>query len=504
MSSKQDRQGARTAADLERKYNFGKSFAEVYNLIADVQKGTDDAVNQLDQKLDPEEIFNRLTNYGKVQGIYRGDNGDIYVNATYIKSGKLAAEYIDADNLKVAAANITGTLTVGQLPGDLASKDDIPDVLSAFRNDMGFQNESGVTTIVGGLITTDYVQALGIKVKAAQIEDRLTIGQLPTTVAQTSDIPTKLSALANDVNFQTPSGVTTIVGGMITTDYVEALGIKVQAAKITGKLVASQIDATNLQVNAANITGTLLIGQLPSSVAQTSDIPSKLSAFANDMDYKDGSGVTSIVGGVVTTEFVEALGIKVSAAKITGQLTANQIDATNLQVAAANVTGTLTASQIDATNLKVAAANVTGTLQASQLVLTGAITFDDLTPALQTQVSATGISAAQATTLITSTLVSSPNIAGGKFYNLPQTTWIEVGKGIDQIRDDNYAMAIFSNDWGGDTVFSIYRGDRGYATLQGPDGFDFMTIDSNWDTVRAYGTWDFSRAVVTGSVATFG
>ena len=113
--SKMDGVSPRKPADLEYKYNFGKSFAEVYNLIADVQKGTESAIKDLDKKLDPEEIFNRLTNYGEVQGIYRGEDGDVYVNATYIKSGKLAAEYIDADNLKVKAANITGTLTANQI-----------------------------------------------------------------------------------------------------------------------------------------------------------------------------------------------------------------------------------------------------------------------------------------------------------------------------------------------------------------------------------------------------
>lgn len=37
MSLKQDRQGARTAADLERRYNFGKSFAELKGIALDAQ-----------------------------------------------------------------------------------------------------------------------------------------------------------------------------------------------------------------------------------------------------------------------------------------------------------------------------------------------------------------------------------------------------------------------------------------------------------------------------------
>lgn len=118
MSSKQDRQGARTAADIERRYNFGKSFAEVYNLVHDAQAGTEEAVKALDEKLNSEEIFNRLTSYGTKQGIYRGDDGDVYVNASYIKSGKLSAEYIDAENLTVNAANITGELVASKLNGE--------------------------------------------------------------------------------------------------------------------------------------------------------------------------------------------------------------------------------------------------------------------------------------------------------------------------------------------------------------------------------------------------
>ena len=115
--SKQDRVYTRTASDLERKYNFGQTFAEVYGLVEDAQKAVDEAnraVSDLDAKLDAEEVFNRLTNNGTAQGIYR-ENDNIYINATYIKSGKLSAEYIDAENLKVSAANITGTLTAAQI-----------------------------------------------------------------------------------------------------------------------------------------------------------------------------------------------------------------------------------------------------------------------------------------------------------------------------------------------------------------------------------------------------
>ena len=179
--SKQDRVYTRTPAALEQKYDWGKTFAEVYGLINDAQNAAEkanNAVDGLDKKLDHEEIFNRLTNYGTVQGIYRSENDDIYINASYIKSGTLSADRIDADNLKVKAANITGELTIGQLPSGVAQTKDIPTKVSSLTNDSGYQTASGVTTIVGGVVTTDFVNALGISVAAAKITGLLTANQI--------------------------------------------------------------------------------------------------------------------------------------------------------------------------------------------------------------------------------------------------------------------------------------------------------------------------------------
>ena len=103
--SKQDRQGARTVPDLERKYNFGKTFADILGVASDAQDAADrandaadraqNAVNNLNDELDQEEIFNRLTNNSADQGIYR-ENGKIYVNASFIKTGFISSDLIKA------------------------------------------------------------------------------------------------------------------------------------------------------------------------------------------------------------------------------------------------------------------------------------------------------------------------------------------------------------------------------------------------------------------------
>jgi hypothetical protein len=54
VSVKQDRQGARTPADVERKYNFGKKFAEVYGMITDARDSVDSLGSELRKEITEE------------------------------------------------------------------------------------------------------------------------------------------------------------------------------------------------------------------------------------------------------------------------------------------------------------------------------------------------------------------------------------------------------------------------------------------------------------------
>ena len=50
--------------------------------------GALNSVAELNESLDPEGVFNRLTDNGQLQGLYKDENtGDIYINANYIMSG---------------------------------------------------------------------------------------------------------------------------------------------------------------------------------------------------------------------------------------------------------------------------------------------------------------------------------------------------------------------------------------------------------------------------------
>ena len=115
MSAKQDMQGARTPADLERKWNFGKTFAEITGIAEDSRKATQEVkemVELLDKNLTSEEIFNRLTENGTKQGVFTYDNGEVYINAKYIKS----LEALFANNIAMTG-KFTNTGTAFIEPG---------------------------------------------------------------------------------------------------------------------------------------------------------------------------------------------------------------------------------------------------------------------------------------------------------------------------------------------------------------------------------------------------
>ena len=62
MSAKQDRAAPRTVADIERKYNFGKSFSEIIGLIDDAREEVDEANSKIE---DVEQQTSTLTRTSK-------------------------------------------------------------------------------------------------------------------------------------------------------------------------------------------------------------------------------------------------------------------------------------------------------------------------------------------------------------------------------------------------------------------------------------------------------
>ena len=88
---------AAAATDASQKANNAGKNAKAY---ADA---IDSALNQL-------EIFNRITNKGSAKGIYLS-NGQLYINATYLKSGTISSDLINTLTLFAKDITMTGTFS---------------------------------------------------------------------------------------------------------------------------------------------------------------------------------------------------------------------------------------------------------------------------------------------------------------------------------------------------------------------------------------------------------
>lgn len=79
----------------------------------------DNAVSSYDTSLNQQKVFNKLTNNGKVQGIYLQD-GNLYINGTYIQTGTIDASKATITNLN--ASNIkSGTLSASRIAANSIS-----------------------------------------------------------------------------------------------------------------------------------------------------------------------------------------------------------------------------------------------------------------------------------------------------------------------------------------------------------------------------------------------
>lgn len=75
--------------------------------------GTDGAWQELDAKkiVNFERVFNALTDNGKQEGIYM-QNGHLYINASYIKSGQISADLISLKNINVTNSSEVSTFAI--------------------------------------------------------------------------------------------------------------------------------------------------------------------------------------------------------------------------------------------------------------------------------------------------------------------------------------------------------------------------------------------------------
>lgn len=174
-------------------------------------------------------VFKALPN-GNVTISLSGDTTTI--DGSCIKTGTIDS----------ARLNISDIIQVG----GIATTDDIP-------------TDAEITTITNNTIKTTNVTASNLKVKAANITGTLTIGQLPSTVAETSDIPTdaEITTITNNtikttnVTAENLTVKAANISGALTASQINAEGLNVVNGTFSGTLTSSNATITggNLTIN---------------------------------------------------------------------------------------------------------------------------------------------------------------------------------------------------------------------------------------------------------------
>jgi hypothetical protein len=196
-------------------------------------------------------LSGKLTYIGPT-GIYSGTIGTDQLIAGSALIGSALIDSLKANKIDVS----TGKISTAQI-----------DTLTVGTNvQIGTaQDAAGVTSIIGGTVTTSFVEALNISVSSAQISDSLVVG---TNVGL---------GTAKDA-----AGVTTIVNGTVTTSFVNALNI--QAATVqSGWVYAGTVNAN--QINVGTLTGFTI---------QTASSGARLALSGTDFSQYNSSGAQTL------------------------------------------------------------------------------------------------------------------------------------------------------------------------------------------------------------------
>lgn len=153
------------------------------------QKYTDDtAVGELDLALDKQGVFDRLTNYGEVKGIFLESDGQLYINASYLMTGILKVSQPGASGKETFYANMdTGEVRIVANSFSLTNGDTIDSIAQGAVDDLDTSLDQqevfnrltnngqaqGITLHKNGqlYINAEYIQSLILKVGGANNEN---------------------------------------------------------------------------------------------------------------------------------------------------------------------------------------------------------------------------------------------------------------------------------------------------------------------------------------------
>jgi hypothetical protein len=256
IEGKADRNGASISTLAEWKNSVSSDVSSISGIRATANANAASLVGLSEFKTNTTTSLARIEGKADTNGASIGlvvDNGKVkggvLVEAINNESAaKISADRLDIEgktlNIKVASTNIVGGLTIGQLPSNVATRENIPTDVSQLSNGAGYQTSSGVVSIIDGRITADFIKTLGlevgnqIKMGAGATISWDSVSSKPTNLATTTDVSNAQAGAINEVKglgYQTLSQVKTeISGSKIRTDQIECTDLNAFGATIGG------------------------------------------------------------------------------------------------------------------------------------------------------------------------------------------------------------------------------------------------------------------------------
>lgn len=305
------------------------------NLYSDnaIARGITDSLLNYDESLNQLAVFNKLTNNGQIQGLFM-TNGDLYMNASHITTGTLAAARIGAHS--IAVSKLTGVIRNGNWEIDLD------------EGSMTIGNISA-SNITSGTLSVDRISPNSVSV------DKLT-GQI-TNNSWNINLTTGTLTIGN-------ISANNITSGTLSVDRIGRNTVAID--KLTG-----QITNNNWTINLTE--GTLTIGNISANNINTGTLSaSRIGGHSLSANKLTGS-INNGNWGIDFDEGVFSIGT-ISASRITtGTLSVDRIGSNSVgidkltgQITNSNWTinltqGTLTIGTISAEKI------TTGTLSAARI-----------------------------------------------------------------------------------------------------------------------------------------
>lgn len=273
----------------------------------------------------------------------------------------------------------------------------------------------------------------------------------------------------------------------------------IHALNVTAQNLLSQVSGINGNISTLQQTAETLSSRITTADGNISALTQTANSLSSKISDAEGN-ISSL------SQTVNGLSSKISSAE--GNISTLQQTANSLSTKVSNVEGSVSTLTQTVNGFSLSVSNGTSSstiklmsgstvISSKSISFSGMVTFSDLSTKGSTTINGSNITTGAINACnINGVNVTGCTIKGSRYYNTGGTTWMEVGKDLNGVDNDAYAMYIANSVYSNTGIFGIYNGDSGFVTLNGK-GFNFLLSDAIEKTVRInVGTagkyWEFS------------